>query len=66
MSSSRRPGEYLRGNVQTRTIDGFRSLLKRGIISTFHDVSRKYLPLYVAELKWHYNNRQNPDILGPL
>lgn len=57
-------GEYVRGNVHTCTIDGFWSLLKRGIIGTFHNVSRKYLPLYVAEFEWRYNNRDNPEIFG--
>jgi transposase-like protein len=57
-------GEYVRGLVHTQTIDGFWSLLKRGIIGTFHNVSKKYLPLYVAEFEWRYNNRNNPDIFG--
>jgi ISXO2-like transposase domain len=34
-------------------------LLKRGIMGSFHKVSRKYLPLYVAEFEWRYNNRDN-------
>ena len=55
-------GEYVRGLVHTGTIDGFWSLLKRGIMGTFHHVSAKYLPLYVAEFEWRYNNRNNPDI----
>ena len=38
-------GEYVRGVVHTQTIDGFWSLLKRGILGTFHNVSKKYLPL---------------------
>jgi transposase-like protein len=57
-------GEYVRGNVHTQTIDGFWSLLKRGILGTFHNVSKKYLPLYVAEFEFRYNNRNNPDIFG--
>jgi transposase-like protein len=56
--------EYVRGEVHTCTIDGFWSLLKRGIIGTFHNVSRKYLPLYVAEFEWRYNNRTTADIFG--
>jgi transposase-like protein len=56
--------EYVRGNVHTQTIDGFWSLLKRGIIGTFHNVSAKYLPLYVAEFEWRYNNRTNANIFG--
>ena len=56
--------EYVRGNVHTCTIDGFWSLLKRGIIGTFHNVSAKYLPLYVAEFEWRYNHRDHEDIFG--
>ena len=59
-----RKGENVRGNVHIQTIDGFWSLLKRVIIGTFHNVSRKYLPLYAAEFEWRYNNRQNSDIFG--
>lgn len=55
-------GEYVVGAVHTSTIDGFWSLIKRGIVGTFHRVSAKYLPLYVAEFEWRYNNRNNPDI----
>ena len=57
-------GEYVNGAVHTETIDGFWSLLKRGIMGSFHKVSRKYLPLYVAEFEFRYNNRSNPDIFG--
>jgi transposase-like protein len=57
-------GQYVNGAVHTQTIDGFWSLLKRGIMGSFHKVSRKYLPLYVAEFEWRYNNRDNKDIFG--
>jgi hypothetical protein len=33
-------------------------------MGTFHKVSAKYLPLYVAEFAWRYNNRNNPDIFS--
>jgi transposase-like protein len=56
--------EYVRGIVHTQTIDSFWSLLKRGIMGSFHHVSAKYLPLYVAEFEWRYNNRNHPDIFG--
>jgi hypothetical protein len=56
--------QYVDGVVHTQTIDGFWSLLKRGIMGSFHKVSRKYLPLYVAEFEFRYNNRNNPDIFG--
>jgi len=54
--------EYVRGLVHTQTIDSFWSLLKRGIMGRFHHVSAKYLPLYVAEFEWRFNNRKNADI----
>jgi hypothetical protein len=57
-------GQYVDGVVHTQTIDGFWSLLKRGIMGAYHKVSRKYLPLYVAEFEFRYNNRDNPDIFG--
>jgi transposase-like protein len=55
-------GEYVVGSIHTNTIEGFWSLIKRGIVGTFHKVSRKYLQLYVAEFEFRYNNRKNPDI----
>jgi len=57
-------GEYVVGSIHTQTIDSFWSLLKRGVMGTFHKVSAKYMPLYVAEFQFRYNNRQNPDIFG--
>jgi transposase-like protein len=59
-------GEYVRetvhGKVHTANIDSFWSLLKRGIMGTFHQVSREYLPLYVSEFSFRYNHRNDPDI----
>jgi transposase-like protein len=57
-------GEYVVGAVHTQTVEGFWSLIKRGMVGTFHKVSRKYLPLYVAEFQFRYNNRLNADIFG--
>jgi len=56
--------EYVVGAVHTNTIEGFWSIFKRGVVGTFHKVSAKYMPLYVAEFQFRYNNRQNPDIFG--
>ena len=55
-------GEYVRGEVHTANIDSFWSLLKRGVIGTYHHVSKKYLPLYLVEFQFRHNNRKNPDI----
>ena len=59
-------GEYAKhtvvGTIHTNTIEGFWSIFKRGVVGTFHKVSAKYLPLYVAEFQFRYNNRFNADI----
>ncbi len=52
------------GAIHTQTIEGFWSIFKRGIVGTFHKMSRKYMPLYVAEFQFRYNNRENTDIFG--
>jgi transposase-like protein/IS1 family transposase len=59
-----RAGQHVIGAVHTNTIEGFWSILKRGIMGSYHKVSRKYLPLYVAEFQFRYNNRFNDDIFG--
>ena len=41
-----------------------RSIFKRGVVGTFHKVSRKYLPLYVAKFQFRYNNRENDNIFA--
>ncbi len=45
-------GQYVVGAVHTQTIEGFWSIFKRGIVGSFHKVSRKYLHLYVAEFQF--------------
>ena len=56
--------QYVVGAIHTQTIEGFWSILKRGVVGTYHKVSAKYLPLYVAEFQFRYNNRENADIFG--
>ena len=57
-------GEYVRGAVHTANLDNFWSMLKRGVVGTYHNVSKAYLPLYLAEFSYRYNNRKNPDIFN--
>jgi transposase-like protein len=57
-------GEYVRGNVHTNNIESFWSLMKRGVVGTYHNVSKKYLPLYLNEFQFRFNNRKNPDIFS--
>lgn len=53
---------YVMGDVHTQTIDGFWSLVKRGIDGTHHAVSAKHLQGYLNEYVWRYNHR---DVVGP-
>ena len=50
-------GEYARGNVTTNTVEGFFSILKRGLVGTFHHVAPKHLDRYVTEFTFRYNTR---------
>jgi transposase len=48
---------YVMGHVHTQTIEGFWSLLKRGIGGVYHSVSTKYLQSYCDEYTFRYNRR---------
>lgn len=50
-------GKYVIGNSHTNTIEGFWSLLKRGIIGIYHNVSEKHLDAYVDEFEFRYNTK---------
>lgn len=49
--------EYVNGEYHTNTIEGFWSLLKRGIIGIYHFTSDKHLQKYVDEFAFRYNTR---------
>jgi transposase-like protein len=59
-------GEYVVGTTHTNTIEGFWSLFRRGIVGSYHKVSKDYLPLYLNEFSWRFNNRKNPDMFADL
>jgi len=50
---------YVAGDVHTNTIDGFWSLLKRGIGGVYHSVSAKHLQGYLDEYSFRYNHRKD-------
>jgi transposase-like protein len=50
---------YVNGNVHTQTIEGFWSLVKRGISGNYHAVSAKHLQGYLNEYVWRYNRRDD-------
>jgi transposase-like protein len=51
---------YVRGDIHTNTVESAFSLLKRGIMGTWHRISAKHLPAYLDEMTWRLNNRKNP------
>lgn len=53
--------QYVNGIFHTNTIEGFWSLLKRGIIGIYHFVSVKHLQQYVNEFSFRYNTRKATD-----
>lgn len=50
-------GVYAKGNIHTNTVEGFFSLLKRGIVGSFHHVSKGHLHRYCDEFAFRYSNR---------
>lgn len=51
-------GQYVNGRVHTNTIEGFWSLLKRGIVGIYHFTSAKHLQKYVDEFVFRYNTKE--------
>lgn len=49
--------EYVLGDVHSNTVEGFFSILKRGINGTFHHVLRGHLHRYCDEFAFRYSNR---------
>ncbi len=49
--------EYVRGDVHTNTVEGYFSILKRGIMGTYHHVSEQHLKRYLAEFDFRYSHR---------
>jgi hypothetical protein len=54
-------GVYVNGDVHTQTIEGFWSLIKRGIDGVYHNVSHKWLQSYLNEYVFRYNHRDGVD-----
>ena len=52
-----RAGEYSRGNATTNNVEAFFSVLKRGLIGTFHHIGEQHLQRYMSEFDFRYNYR---------
>jgi transposase-like protein len=55
-------GVYAIGDLHTNTVESAFSLLKRGIIGTWHKLSAKHLHAYLVEMEFRFNRRDDSDI----
>lgn len=49
--------EYVKGQAHTNNLENYWSHVKRTILGTYHQVSRKHLGRYLHETSFRYNNR---------
>jgi hypothetical protein len=49
------------GISHTNTVEGYFSILKHGLIGTYHQVSSQHLSRYVNEFDFRYNHRKITD-----
>jgi transposase len=54
---------WVMGDIHTNTIEGFWSLVKRGIGGVYHQVSQKYLQSYLDEYTFRYNRRDRGNLI---
>ncbi|MGA7873427.1 MAG: IS1595 family transposase [Candidatus Binatus sp.] len=54
--------EYVSGNIHTNTVESYWALLKRGVMGQYHRISKRYLPRYLDEFSYRYNNRKASNV----
>lgn len=55
-------GVYVDGDIHTNTVESAFSLLKRGIIGTWHRISPKHLQAYLDEMTFRFDRRKRSDL----
>ena len=55
-------GEYVRGDLHTNNLEGFFSILKRGLVGIYQHVEKKHLQRYLAEFDFRQNTREKLKI----
>lgn len=53
---------YVMGDIHTNTVESAFSLLKRGVMGTWHRISAKHLAAYLEEMTFRFNRRKNSDL----
>ncbi|HZL29325.1 MAG TPA: IS1595 family transposase [Acidobacteriaceae bacterium] len=54
--------EYVRGTAYTNTVEGFFSILKRGVYGVYQHISEAHLHRFLAEFDFRYSNREKLGI----
>jgi transposase-like protein len=54
--------EYVRGDAHTNTVEGFFSILKRGVYGVYQHISEAHLQRYLTEFDFRYTNREKVGI----
>lgn len=54
---------YSYRGINTNSIESFWAIIERGIMGQYHSVSLKYLPNYIAEFVYKYNNRKDNEAM---
>lgn len=55
-------GVYVDGDIHTNTVESAFSLLKRGIVGTWHRISAKHLAAYLEEMEFRFNRRHSKTL----
>ncbi len=53
---------YVDGDIHTNIVESAFSLLKRGIMGSWHKISAKHLPAYLDEMTFRFNRRKSPAL----
>jgi transposase-like protein len=53
--------QFVKGDVYTNTAESFFALLKRGVMGTFHHVSKRHLARYCDEFSFRWDHRRTTD-----
>jgi len=56
-------GIYVEGDIHTNTIEGFFGNLKTGMRGAYKKVSPRWLPSYLDEYAFRYNERHSPEAM---
>jgi len=57
---------FSKNGINTNTIESFWAIIKRGITGQYHHLTKKYLPFYITEFAYRYNNRNNSNLFNDL